>query len=310
MLRRAIKSIIKYYIFFLLSYCNAAEILTENTETVHLKNERIKDICGKINDICLTSNMPLCTVRVVKGKLQFMEFDNNCFLFLYNMCVYPGKEWAIKDVGSCKKQNLRRFAEEVEKAQPTNYNVSDLTTDGNTETLADDKTGVANVEKTPDTGLTGDNIGSTDNPVTAGDNTLVTNDNVESTTDVTEVMTDDTKQTTDDNTELANNETNISGDSESLKLGLRTPRTTYGVEQAPDGHNCPYHCPNVYSPVCVNVNRGEGKYYRLLFFVNHCEADRHYCLHWDTEYQPPPNEEYEMVRPPSNAAWSYCAGNK
>ncbi|XP_052746013.1 uncharacterized protein LOC112052518 [Bicyclus anynana] len=81
----------------------------------------------------------------------------------------------------------------------------------------------------------------------------------------------------------------------------------YEVETAFDLHTCPLSCPPVYSPVCVNVNRGHGLYFKYFTFVNHCVGDLYYCRHWE-EFMPPPGET-ELVKS-SKLSWSLCAANR
>lgn len=114
----------------------------------------------------------------------------------------------------------------------------------------------------------------------------------------TETNVDDTSNESDhDNTTVTSNET----ESDALRQGTRT--TLYTIDTSYDFHMCPHSCADLYSPVCVNVNRGFGKYFKMLTFVNHCESDVYYCKHW-AEFLPPPNED-ESVRS-SPLAWSFC----
>ncbi|XP_063836349.1 uncharacterized protein LOC135085488 [Ostrinia nubilalis] len=90
-------------------------------------------------------------------------------------------------------------------------------------------------------------------------------------------------------------------------LNLRSGTTVsilYDIDTAFDYHVCPLSCPETYSPVCVSANRGAGKYFKLLTFVNHCQGDVYYCKHFD-EFAPPPDEEEENVNS-SPLSWSYC----
>ncbi|XP_050360300.1 uncharacterized protein LOC126780081 isoform X2 [Nymphalis io] len=91
-----------------------------------------------------------------------------------------------------------------------------------------------------------------------------------------------------------------------IKRSETTMSTLYDIDTAFDFHMCPLSCPNVYSPVCVGVNRGYGLYYKFYTFVNHCSGDLYYCKNW-REFSPPPDEE-EMVKS-SPLSWSYCAAN-
>ncbi|XP_047542773.1 uncharacterized protein LOC125075182 [Vanessa atalanta] len=92
-----------------------------------------------------------------------------------------------------------------------------------------------------------------------------------------------------------------------IKRSETTISPLYEIDTAFDFHICPLSCPNVYSPVCVGVNRGHGLYYKFYTFVNHCSGDLYYCKNW-REFSPPPDEE-EMVKS-SPLSWSYCAANR
>ncbi|RVE40597.1 hypothetical protein evm_014753 [Chilo suppressalis] len=86
------------------------------------------------------------------------------------------------------------------------------------------------------------------------------------------------------------------------------PKTTtkfrYEIDETFDDHKCPYFCPNAYSPVCMSVNRGEGKYFKYFTFINHCYADMYYCKHYH-ELGPAPTRDYEDVQV-SPLGWSFC----
>ena len=69
-------------------------------------------------------------------------------------------------------------------------------------------------------------------------------------------------------------------DSDGLLRQAVTFSSLYDIDTSFDYHICPHSCPNTYSPVCVNVNRGFGKYFKMLTFINHCSADVYYCKFW------------------------------
>uniref|UniRef100_A0A2H1V3W0 SFRICE_002232 n=1 Tax=Spodoptera frugiperda TaxID=7108 RepID=A0A2H1V3W0_SPOFR len=49
------------------------------------------------------------------------------------------------------------------------------------------------------------------------------------------------------------------------------------VERSTDNHVCPRGCAELYRPMCMLVNRMRGKYFKVYYFLNHCEADRFVC---------------------------------
>ncbi|CAK1592640.1 unnamed protein product [Parnassius mnemosyne] len=91
------------------------------------------------------------------------------------------------------------------------------------------------------------------------------------------------------------------------KNGTSTAKTTmstlYSIVTAFDQHVCPLSCPDIYNPVCVNVNRRLGKYAKLLHFVNHCAGDVYYCKHQE-EFSPAPQNDEKVET--SLLSWSYC----
>ncbi|PZC73796.1 hypothetical protein B5X24_HaOG208771 [Helicoverpa armigera] len=82
----------------------------------------------------------------------------------------------------------------------------------------------------------------------------------------------------------------------------------YTTDEAFDGHICPHSCPDVYSPICIAVNRGFGKYFKFLTFINHCLGDLYYCKNHE-EFKAPPHEEEPIVQD-SPLSWSYCASSR
>ncbi|XP_060808098.1 uncharacterized protein LOC106133669 [Amyelois transitella] len=82
----------------------------------------------------------------------------------------------------------------------------------------------------------------------------------------------------------------------------------YEVDTAFDDHTCPLSCPEIYSPVCVSANRGNGLYFKFWTFVNHCSGDLYYCKNPD-EFAPPPDESEEDVNA-SKLGWSYCGASR
>ncbi|KPJ00396.1 hypothetical protein RR46_06986 [Papilio xuthus] len=40
---------------------------------------------------------------MVDGETQHKDFENSCYLFMSNMCKYPGQEFYIVSSGTCEK---------------------------------------------------------------------------------------------------------------------------------------------------------------------------------------------------------------
>uniref|UniRef100_A0A2A4JQ80 Uncharacterized protein n=1 Tax=Heliothis virescens TaxID=7102 RepID=A0A2A4JQ80_HELVI len=95
-------------------------------------------------------------------------------------------------------------------------------------------------------------------------------------------------------------------DDELLRKGDKPFSPLYEVEDAFDGHLCPFSCPDVYSPVCITANRGYGKYMKFFTFINHCLGDLYYCKNHE-EFAPPKDELEEELVQDSPLSWSYCA---
>ncbi|KAL4704483.1 hypothetical protein ACJJTC_007878 [Scirpophaga incertulas] len=89
-----------------------------------------------------------------------------------------------------------------------------------------------------------------------------------------------------------------SNETTTLKPVATTPGTAF------DDRICPISCPNVYSPICLIVNQGQGKYFKFFSFANHCLSAMFYCKHPE-EFTPAP-DWYEDVKS-SPLGWSYCS---
>ncbi|KAM3955056.1 uncharacterized protein ACR2FA_011067 [Aphomia sociella] len=83
----------------------------------------------------------------------------------------------------------------------------------------------------------------------------------------------------------------------------------YDIDTAFDNHVCPLSCPDTYSPICLSVNRGYGKYFKFFTFMNHCYGDVYYCKNWEGKFLPTPDEDVEMVNS-SPLGWSYCGASR
>ncbi|XP_075990006.1 uncharacterized protein LOC142985611 [Anticarsia gemmatalis] len=202
----------------------------------HLKNAIVLKFCEVRDVTCSSNNSDVCAFRFVNKSKSFKTFKNVCFLFMSNMCDYPGDEYHILHGGTCEDYLAQRR---------------------NTEIIVQ-----------PD-----DN----DNNVTEYENSF------------------------------NSTEVNVT-EAPSLRHGETTEFShLYDIDSAFDYHDCPPSCTNDYAPVCVNINRGFGKYFKMMSFVNHCMADLYYCQNW-REFKPPPNEE-ETVRA-SPLGWSFCGASR
>ncbi|XP_050556523.1 uncharacterized protein LOC126911754 isoform X3 [Spodoptera frugiperda] len=76
------------------------------------------------------------------------------------------------------------------------------------------------------------------------------------------------------------------------------------VERSTDNHVCPRGCAELYRPMCMLVNRMRGKYFKVYYFLNHCEADRFVCAKYD-EFEIEPGAEYAEVHM-SKLDWAFC----
>ncbi|XP_022833977.1 uncharacterized protein LOC111361802 [Spodoptera litura] len=91
----------------------------------------------------------------------------------------------------------------------------------------------------------------------------------------------------------------------SKKRGSNNTALRYDEEsRGPDSHICQPRCPDIYSPVCIVLNNENGKYYKVLYFVNHCEADRYLCDFW-ADFPVPSSEDAADIKY-SNLDWTFC----
>ncbi|XP_072946919.1 uncharacterized protein [Epargyreus clarus] len=198
--------------------------INKNETFLHLQNSKIKDVCNNRTAIC-KNNDTICTMRDNNGLKEWKEFNNSCFLFISNMCDYPGEEFHIASRGSCVdylKLNHRRHSIVTTNRNIARNSTKKLTTKG----------------------------------ILRGDSFV----------------------------------------------------TLYEVETSFDEHICPLSCPDTYSPVCVNLNRNVGEHFKFLTFVNHCEADRYYCMNWE-DFSPPDDVSREKVQS-AQLGWSFCGASR
>ncbi|KAF9421736.1 hypothetical protein HW555_002417 [Spodoptera exigua] len=92
------------------------------------------------------------------------------------------------------------------------------------------------------------------------------------------------------------------------EAALRQAETTYFVDEAFDGHPCPYVCTDFYSPCCLIINFDLGKYFKMLTFMNHCLADLYYCKNY-LDLELPPGADQPGVRG-SSLCWNHCSAIK
>ncbi|XP_039762873.1 uncharacterized protein LOC120635783 [Pararge aegeria] len=201
-------------------HLNDGREIESNEKGLHLKYEHVKKVCSNRHYICKSNDTAVCTRRLFGGKIEHLDFENSCYLFLFNMCDDFENEYSIVSSGNCSDYLKSRR----------------------------------------------------NNPAL--------------------------KETT---------KTEFISTKKAARAGAYNFSALYEVETAFDFHTCPMACPPIYSPVCVNVNRGHGLYFKFMTFVNHCVGDLYYCQHWE-EFKPPPGEN-ELVKS-STLSWSLCAANR
>ncbi|KAJ8704837.1 hypothetical protein PYW08_012157 [Mythimna loreyi] len=83
---------------------------TENDTDVrsHLKLEIIQKYCTHRDAACEANKVKICAVRMVNESKHYKDFLNDCYLFLSNMCDYPGEEYYLVSDTSCEKYLARR----------------------------------------------------------------------------------------------------------------------------------------------------------------------------------------------------------
>lgn len=86
--------------FFLIFNCDQGQPTTFKTSvtkmndvnmTAHLNSPRVQQICKSRDSICKSNNTNLCSMRIVNGIEEYKDFENECYLFLSNMCDQPGQ---------------------------------------------------------------------------------------------------------------------------------------------------------------------------------------------------------------------------
>lgn len=57
----------------------------------HLKYEKVRSVCSKVDVICKSNSSNVCAVRFIHEKMDYKDFENTCFLYMSNMCDNPGR---------------------------------------------------------------------------------------------------------------------------------------------------------------------------------------------------------------------------
>lgn len=59
--------------------------------TSHLKLEIVQKYCLHRDEACKSNMTTVCGVKMKNGTKFYKDFQNECYLFLSNMCDYPGE---------------------------------------------------------------------------------------------------------------------------------------------------------------------------------------------------------------------------
>ncbi|CAH1642699.1 unnamed protein product [Spodoptera littoralis] len=219
------------------------EINTTNVDRrSHLKFDHVMEYCKKRDLVCKSNLLQVCAVRIKENKREYKDFENDCYLFLSNMCDHPSEEYYITDTGNCTQYLASRRNDVRRTTLPTTkLNV----------TLPATKLNVT----LPATKLNG---------------TLPKKKN---------------------KNRIKNR-------------GSKNAALRQEYAYSFDNHVCPNHCTNGYRPTCLMVNRMMGKYFKVWYFLNHCEADRYYCKIWP-ELETPPDKDQPKVLT-TEVGWNFC----
>ncbi|XP_014355984.2 uncharacterized protein LOC106708897 [Papilio machaon] len=103
------------------------EIKENFSNDSHLKFEHVKKRCASTDNICKSNNVIVCGIRIVDGETQHKDFKNSCYMFMSNMCKYPGQEFYIVSSGTCEKylDSRRNSADKLLPVKNITLNVTD-----------------------------------------------------------------------------------------------------------------------------------------------------------------------------------------
>ncbi|XP_050556522.1 uncharacterized protein LOC126911754 isoform X2 [Spodoptera frugiperda] len=237
----------------------------------HLKSDILKNICMSRDLVCKSNHTNVCAARNKEDKLHYKDFENSCYLFFSNICEYANEEYYITAAGNCTAHlDSRRHIQAASRPRSTARPVTNAT-----------KT-VSNGNRTV---------------VSPGSNGTATTRPHSTTTRVTNAMRVIVHK---------GNRTHLSPGSNSTGLRQQGPPAEIPdhVERSTDNHVCPRGCAELYRPMCMLVNRMRGKYFKVYYFLNHCEADRFVCAKYD-EFEIEPGAEYAEVHM-SKLDWAFC----
>ncbi|XP_026325506.1 cylicin-2-like [Hyposmocoma kahamanoa] len=92
--------------------------------TVHLASPRIQKICKSRDNICKSHNTNVCTMRILNETVEYKDFENECYLFLSNMCDQPGEEYYIFTDDTCQNYHKANITTEI-KYEHSNKNANE-----------------------------------------------------------------------------------------------------------------------------------------------------------------------------------------
>lgn len=85
-------------LFFLSFNCIQSLPVTSKTSVIevkdsmaHLASPHVQKVCGSRDNICKSNITNVCAMRILNEITEYMDFENECYLFLSNMCDQPGE---------------------------------------------------------------------------------------------------------------------------------------------------------------------------------------------------------------------------
>ncbi|KAI5632205.1 hypothetical protein NE865_15076 [Phthorimaea operculella] len=223
--------------------------------------------------------------------MESKEFGDDCYLFLSNMCDYPGQEFHIVGTSDCESYLAHQRAGTLVKANNSKTTIFDTK-----KMIFDTKKIIFDTKTT---------IIDREMPISDREMTII--DNVTTNTPLRLSI----KASQRKDSRRADATTQKATTKLTLKSKWKNLYKSTDYLRRP----CPLTCPNVYEPHCVTINRQKGMYYKQFSFVNECQARIFSCMHPE-EFDAPPHDsdeseenkkaEYKV----SKLGWAYCADTR